>query len=466
MGNIDCCDRRRIPFMNNRVDSGDILGGQGGNRNVYKKSDRNGYISKTIGHKRQKSRRRSSSSDSYFDSYGSVEENNTSVFQNSVNSPSKPKEKIGGEYKPSYLKVELTPAPLIDSPRFRSDKFESDIDSYTLKSDSKSYSIQLETTTKKAPSPLKTHKPEKLSTYHLEDSQPLHTKSSKFHISASAIKPDYDAQSISKFSNFTVSEPDSESISEKIHDINTYYRSYGMIEESSREYLESGSEYYEASSKMYSYEEVSDSSQMISQSLQEITEDDEDAHQMLLEAPEYRLEDTTSLSNEDQISISWIFKAYAQVNKFPQDEEEVDGFLIVKKKTRFNTMQSRFLLFSTRALYIMKREYLKDVRRRIDLTDIASLTLAPDEQSFVIHVKPSDPGVDLTLYTEKSIDAVNSIKTLIFLLIQNFPRIYRPATKQEFLKLIKSDEVHEDSTSKLRIEEEIRNQMGKMFSNL
>ena len=466
MGNIDCCDRRRIPFMNNRVDSGGIVGEQGANRNVHRKSDRKAYVSKRLGHRRQKSRRRSSSSDSYFDSYGSVEENNTSVFQNSVNSPSKPKEKSEDEYNSLYLKVELTPAPLIDSPRFRSDKFESDIDSYTQKSDSKRYSIQLETTTKQVPRHLYTQKSEKLSTLQLNDSQPLHTKSSKFHISASAIKPDDDAQSISKFSNFTVSEPDSESISEKIHDVNTYYRSYGMIEESSREYLESGSEYYEGNSKMYSYEEESESMDMISQSLKEITEEDEDAHQMLLEAPEYRLEDTTSLSTEDQISISWIFKAYAQVNKFPQDEEEVDGFLIVKKKTRFNTMQSRFLLFSTRALYIMKKEYLKDVRRRIDLTDIASLTLAPDEQSFVIHVKPSDPGVDLTLYTERSIDAVNSIKTLIFLLVQNFPRIFRPASKQEFAKLIKSDQVHEDSTSKLRIEEEIRNQMGKMFSNL
>lgn len=442
MGNLYCCDRRKIPFLNpDNVSSSISTEITKSKKSSNRTGAKHRKLNKNV-QRRNKIKKISSNINSYTDSLHSGMENPFSVFHKSTESVANHTNKSIKSYSSPSLKPLNISESQVESPKFKSVNLSSEFDKFSYNSKGKSSSGKLESIKKEGPS-------DKVNNLQYNESRYIHTKSSKFHNSTSAIKQQDDLQSVSKLSSFTISEPDSESLSGSSYEINTYSKSYGIIEESSREYIESNSEYYEPDSRHNINEESKDSIPLNSVTLQEITEEeDKEASKILLEAPDYHLEDIMTLSNEDQISVSWIFKAYAQVNKFQQEPEEVDGFLIVKKKTRFTSMQVRFLLFSTRALYIMKKEYLKDVRRRIDLTDIASLTLAHDGQSFVIHVKPSEPGRDLQLFTENSKDAVISIQTLVFLLVDDFPKIFKPYTKQEFSKLLKSDEVRKDSTSK------------------
>ena len=133
-----------------------------------------------------------------------------------------------------------------------------------------------------------------------------------------------------------------------------------------------------------------------------------------IKCPVYNLENIKGLSEEKQKSITWLLVQFKDKGK--PLTEEVDGYLVVYKKNRYGCKQTRWMLITTEAIYVVKQNDFSQCYLRIIIGDIENLGFCLDNQSFGIRTKESSH----IFYSYNSISAVNSIKIMYYLKYEDF----------------------------------------------
>ncbi|CAG9323519.1 unnamed protein product [Blepharisma stoltei] len=159
---------------------------------------------------------------------------------------------------------------------------------------------------------------------------------------------------------------------------------------------------------------------------------------ILVEAPKYQIDDVLQLDQKLQREISWLFLQFKTKDEVL--EEEVDGYLPIKKENRYGIKQKRWLLFSTEALYIVTPNNFKSLRRRILLSTIDKIYQQSGNQSFALHIKEEEGSECLRILTPRTLDAINAIKTLYYLKTEEFLEIKLVNSEKEMLEITKKED--------------------------
>lgn len=154
---------------------------------------------------------------------------------------------------------------------------------------------------------------------------------------------------------------------------------------------------------------------------------DETVTQESIRPPKYELLKISSLSTAQQRDLAWILSEYKGT-----EGEKLDGFLEVKKISRFGIPRQRIAIFSTEALYICESKHIRVMKKRIKWGDVANIVLAHDDRSVSIAVHTSTSTC--TLFTPNSPDIVNAIKTLYHLKFREFPSVTMAVAREMALE--------------------------------
>lgn len=162
---------------------------------------------------------------------------------------------------------------------------------------------------------------------------------------------------------------------------------------------------------------------------------DETISQESISPPKYELLKVSSLSTAQQRELAWLLAEYKET-----EGEKLDGFLEVRKISRFGIPRQRLAIFSTEALYICEAKNLRAMKRRIKWDDLANIMLAYDDRSVRIDVRSS--ASPCTLHSLHSPDIVNAIKTLYHLKFKEFPLVTLAVAKD--VRSIAAEDMGED----------------------
>lgn len=150
---------------------------------------------------------------------------------------------------------------------------------------------------------------------------------------------------------------------------------------------------------------------------------DETVIQEPIRPPKYELLKVSNLSTAQQRDLAWILSEYKEA-----EGEKLDGFLEVKKVSRFGIPRQRLAIFSTEALYICESKHIRVMKKRIKWGDLANVVQAHDDRSVSIEVQNS--ASKCTLFTPNAPDVVNAIKTLYHLKFKEFPSVTLVVAKE------------------------------------
>lgn len=151
-----------------------------------------------------------------------------------------------------------------------------------------------------------------------------------------------------------------------------------------------------------------------------------------LESPYYNLERAEELPESVQKQITWLLVQFK-----PKGEpltEQVDGYLKILKKNRYCFKEIRWLLFTTNSLYLVEPNNFMQLNLRIPIISIESLGYSLDNKSFGI--KSENEASFYVFYSENSINAVNAIKTLFYLLKEDFINVLIAESTKAFKYLM------------------------------
>lgn len=162
---------------------------------------------------------------------------------------------------------------------------------------------------------------------------------------------------------------------------------------------------------------------------------DETISQESISPPKYELLKVSNLPSAKQRELAWVLAEYKEA-----EGEKLDGFLEVRKISRFGIPRQRLAIFSTEALYICEAKNLRAMKRRIKWGDLANVVLAHDDRSVRIEVRSS--ASHCTLCSPHSPDIVNAIKTLYHLKFKEFPVVTLAVAKD--VRSIGSENMGED----------------------
>ena len=152
---------------------------------------------------------------------------------------------------------------------------------------------------------------------------------------------------------------------------------------------------------------------------------DEEDTEETIPAPKYDLIKVTNLPVAKQQDLAWVLAEY----KGQTGEEKLDGFLEVKKVSRFGVPRPRTVIFSTEALYVCDSKNLRAVKRRIAWSDLACVKLAPDDRS--VRLELTNSAASCILHSPQSADITNAIKTLYHLKFKEFPLVIMAVSSDE-----------------------------------
>jgi hypothetical protein len=155
-----------------------------------------------------------------------------------------------------------------------------------------------------------------------------------------------------------------------------------------------------------------------------------------LESPSYTLEDAKNLTELTQKQITWLLLQFKPRGEPMQ--EEVDGYAIVYKLNRYGLKETRWLLITTKALYIVEPMDFTLCSMRITIDNIKSLGFSLDNKCFGIKTKEEFYNCHL-FYTKTSIFTVNAIKTMHYLEKNDFINIILAESATNLL-----DQIHEN----------------------
>lgn len=144
----------------------------------------------------------------------------------------------------------------------------------------------------------------------------------------------------------------------------------------------------------------------------------------IIRPPKYDLIRVSSLPVGKQRDLAWVLSQYKEV-----EGEKLDGFLEVKKVSRFGIPRQRLAIFSTEALYICEAANIRAMKRRIKWSDLTNITLSQDDRSVKLEV--SNSSSQCILHTPHAPDIVNAIKTLYHLKFSQFPSVTMSVNKEE-----------------------------------
>lgn len=180
-------------------------------------------------------------------------------------------------------------------------------------------------------------------------------------------------------------------------------------------------------------------------------EDIEDFGKDYIECPEFTLEKAQNLNVLMQKQITWMLVQFKP--KGDPLTEEVEGFLKVYKKNRYGIKEMRWMLFTTIALYLVEPKNFLQVNSRFLLADIRNLGYSLDNKAFGFNVPNEENPAQMFYYTD-SISPVNAIKTLYYLLKEEFIYINIADSPRDLEKsleiLIGPDEPEVEAFKKLK----------------
>ena len=136
-----------------------------------------------------------------------------------------------------------------------------------------------------------------------------------------------------------------------------------------------------------------------------------DQNESLIEELEYDLMEAHELGESDCAKILQVFTLFQ--NDIPNDDQEAfEGFDYVKVRESETFEEERGLLFSNYALYILRKQDLNYIYRRIRLENIQILLLESNIDSMILHMVSSELLGDLWVLSNRIEDIHNCIQTM------------------------------------------------------
>ena len=152
-------------------------------------------------------------------------------------------------------------------------------------------------------------------------------------------------------------------------------------------------------------------------------------NESLIEELEYDLTDAGDLSEIDQKCVLKVFSLFA--NEVPQNDEEIfEAFSIVKVHDSETYAEEKALLISNYALYVLRKEDLNYVYRRIRLENIQLIILENSLNSMIVHMATSELLGDLWLDSRQIEDIHNCIQTMFKYLTRRYLPVLSYSDKQ------------------------------------
>lgn len=146
-----------------------------------------------------------------------------------------------------------------------------------------------------------------------------------------------------------------------------------------------------------------------------------------VDLPNYTLDYVGSLLETQQKEISWLLL------QFEATDEEIDGYLPVRKQNRYRIKQHRWLLFTNLAVYVVMPRNFLVCRNRIKLVEIVNIYSTTDNKVFTLEVLNTEKQF-FTFYSDRAQDALGAIQNLMYYLTSDIKKVNIVNSEKEILK--------------------------------
>lgn len=159
---------------------------------------------------------------------------------------------------------------------------------------------------------------------------------------------------------------------------------------------------------------------------QPITED-----VIFIDLPDYTLDSIATLSETQQKEITWLLTQHEAT------EEEIDGFLPVKKQNRYKIKQHRWLLFTNLSVYLVMPHNFLICRNQIKLIEIINIYSTNDSKLFSLEILNTQKYF-LSFYSDRTPDALGALQTLIYFVTNQLKEIIIVKSEKDIIKKTES----------------------------
>lgn len=146
-----------------------------------------------------------------------------------------------------------------------------------------------------------------------------------------------------------------------------------------------------------------------------------------IDLPNYTLNSVGTLLETQQKEISWLLLQYEAT------DEEIDGYLPVKKQNRYKIKQPRWLLFTNLAIYVVMPNNFLVCRNRMKLVEIVNVYSTIDDKMFCLEVLSTEKQF-FSFYSDRAQDALGAIQNLMYYLTNDVKKIIIVKSEKEILK--------------------------------
>ena len=145
-----------------------------------------------------------------------------------------------------------------------------------------------------------------------------------------------------------------------------------------------------------------------------------------IDLPQYNLYNVNELTDREKKEISWLLL------QNQTDDEEIDGYLPVRKKNRYGIKQHRWILFSTVALYVVIPHNFLACRQRIKISEIVNIYQTIDKEIFSLEIMSTEKYF-LIFYANRTSDAVFAIQNLRYIISSELKELIFVRNEKEII---------------------------------